>query len=520
MKTSFSGLTPLSFLQTFVLELMHSCEQKGHDQCEQLIERIARSASRFFEDAYREEFGKLSGFDKEIYADVIVGLKNKIGGNFSVASSDPGCIRVVNTQCPFGDGVKNSPELCRMTSSVFGGIAARNFGYAKVSLKQRIAVGDGMCEVCIFTDPKEAERHQGIEYTSENTTQNGKSSSALQHRIEERMHRIWCQMGANRRTASRFNRPTIVAQSAAMQAILHSVETVAPTVATILIRGETGTGKELIARAIHAMSERCEKPFLAVNCGAIPEGLIETTLFGHEKGAFTGAVEIHQGYFERAEGGTLFLDEIDSLSSAAQTRLLRILQEGELERVGGRRTIAVDTRIVAATNCDLDKAIGEGRFRRDLYYRINVVSLLIPPLSERPEDIPQLIQRILKRLNGKYNKQVESVSPSVFQEIMSYPWPGNVRELENTLERSLLFAGGSELTAIEIPTTQSIVESTASWKDVKQQAIGQIERDYLEKALKRFHGNVTQVAEWMELTTRAVYLKLKAYEINPAHYRS
>lgn len=179
---------------------------------------------------------------------------------------------------------------------------------------------------------------------------------------------------------------------------MHAIEVIAPTLATILIQGETGVGKELVARAIHAMSTRNDKAFVAINCGAIAESLLESTLFGHEKGAFTGAIDVHKGYFERAEGGTLFLDEIDSLSPAAQTRLLRVIQEGELKRVGGKQTIQVDVRIVSATNIELSEKVEKKLFRNDLYYRINVVKLGIPPLATRPEDLSALVMLILQKL--------------------------------------------------------------------------------------------------------------------------
>ena len=303
-----------------------------------------------------------------------------------------------------------------------------------------------------------------------------------------------------------------------MQKILQSIEVIAPTQATVLIQGQTGVGKELIARAIHAMSDRCRKPFIPINCGAIPETLIESALFGHEKGAFTGAIEVHQGYYERAEGGTLFLDEVDSLSPAAQTRLLRVLQEGELERVGGKQTLAVDLRIISATNQNLENLVKQGLFRNDLYYRINVVRLNIPPLAERQEDLPYLVQLIIQRLNKKYNKEVESVSREVMQKIRTYPWPGNVRELENILEHSLLFANGKEITDLDLELPAN-TKSSSEWKNVKENTVAKIEQSFLETALKQHQGDIKKVAENMGITSRAVYSKLKKYEIILADYR-
>ncbi|MGR9088609.1 MAG: sigma 54-interacting transcriptional regulator, partial [Gammaproteobacteria bacterium] len=400
-KHDFSQISPVFFLQTFILELMHACEQEGGDYCESLIERIAKSAGRYFEQTYRDEFGKQEDLDTESYIDLILGLKNRIGGNFSLASSDSNTITVVNSRCPFGEGVTNFPELCRMTSSVFGGIAARNFGYAKVEIKQSIARRHNGCEVCIHTSLETAEGKPGLEYRREDCKEGKVEMAALHSRIEERMRNVWW----NKPKQHPVNpQPAIIAKSPAMQEVLKKIEIVAPTRATVLINGATGVGKELVARAIHAMSERSHRAFVAINCGAIPETLIESVLFGHEKGAFTGAVEVHQGVFERAEGGTLFLDEVDTLSLEAQTRLLRVLQENEMERVGGKHTLSVDVRIISASNRHLEQHVEQGLFRQDLFYRLNVVRLWIPPLSQRPEDLPHLVQLILKRLDAKYSK--------------------------------------------------------------------------------------------------------------------
>jgi DNA-binding NtrC family response regulator len=517
--TSFSQLTPIGFLQTFVIELMELCEESGAAQAEQIIERIALSAGRFFEEIFRAEYGLDQALDGELYADLIIGLKNKIGGHFSLVSSNAERIRVASSSCPFGEGVKNSPELCRMTSGVFGAIAARNFGYAKVVLERRIALGHDGCEVGVYLNPEAAAGLPGVEYRDRRESRlDQRSALDLQARIEERMHHIWCQMNVRHSTLPDTERPTIVAQSPAMRNVLQAIEIVAPTPATVLIRGETGVGKELVARAIHAMSERCEKPFIAVNCGAIPEGLVESVLFGHEKGAFTGAIEVHRGYFERADGGTLFLDEVDSLTPAVQTKLLRVLQEGELERVGGHRTLSVDTRIIAATNCDLERAVADGSFRKDLYYRINVVKLAIPPLSERPEDIPYLVDLILKRLAARYRKPIQGVTAELMERLRAYSWPGNVRELENVLERAVLFTQSSVIDDAELgPNRAFPLES--GWKAVRKQVLERTEREYLEQALKRFQGDVNQVAESMELTPRAVYLKLSELGIDPSLFR-
>jgi transcriptional regulator with PAS, ATPase and Fis domain len=516
MNSSLSELTPVFFLQTFILELMHASEQLGQKHCEELIEHIAKTAGCFFEETYRDNTHKTETLDVESYIELILGLKNNIGGKFSLASSNKDCITVTNSCCPFGDQVSNFPELCRMTSSVFGGIAARNFGYAKVEIKQSIARHNGKCEVCVYTSPSAGKDRPGMEYTDTTPVKRLQDILDLHSRIEERMHQLWRKQG--QQPAKKQHPPAIIAKSPAMQKILQSIEVIAPTSATVLIQGQTGVGKELIARAIHAMSDRCKQPFFPINCGAIPESLIESVLFGHEKGAFTGAIEVHQGYFERAEGGTLFLDEVDSLSPAAQTRLLRVIQEGELERVGGKQTLSVDLRIISATNSNLEQLVKQGQFRNDLYYRLNVVRLNIPPLAERPEDLPYLVQLIVQRLSKKHNKTVESVSREVMKKIHAYPWPGNVRELENIIERSLLFTSGTVMTELDLELPVKPV-NIDEWKNTRGQAIAKAEQSILEIALKQHKGDIKKIAEDMCISSRAVYSKLKKYDIKLADYR-
>ncbi|MFA5984889.1 MAG: sigma 54-interacting transcriptional regulator [Methylococcaceae bacterium] len=512
-----SDVSPVFFLQTFILELMHASEQQGQQHCEHLLEHIAKTAGCFFEETYRTNTHKTEALDVESYIELILALKNNIGGKFSLASSQHDCITVTNTCCPFGEQVTNFPELCRMTSSVFGGIAARNFGYAKVEIKKSIARHDGMCEVCVYTNPNAAKGKAGIEYTDTTPVKEMQDMNALHTRIESSLQQLWRRQSKPKTKI--YQPPAIVAKSPMMQKILQAIEVIAPTLATVLIQGQTGVGKELIAGAIYAMSKRNQQPFIPVNCGAIPESLIESALFGHEKGAFTGAIEVHQGYFERAEGGTLFLDEVDSLSPAAQTRLLRVLQEGELERVGGKQTLSVDVRIISATNHNLEALVRQGLFRNDLYYRINVVRLYIPPLSERPEDLPYLVQLIVQRLSKKHNKNVASVSREVMQKIRAYTWPGNVRELENILERSLLFTIGEEITELDLELPDQ-TPNVDDWRAVKENSIAKVERSFLETALKQHGGDVKKVSQKMGMTSRAVYNKLKKYDIKLADYRS
>jgi len=506
-------------LQTFILELMHASEQLGKEQSQQLIEQIAKTAGCFFEEVYRSETGKQNtALNTESYIELILGLKNNIGGNFSLSASQQDCIKVSNSCCPFGEKVTNFPELCRMTSSVFGGIAARNFGYAKVEIAKSIARNDGCCEVYIHLNPEAAKNRPGIEYQdSRNDNTENKDFDTLHSKIEKSMLDIWRKQ--SKKQVKKNQPPIIIATSEMMKKVLQSIEIIAPTSVTILIEGQTGVGKELVARAIHAMSERSNNPFIPINCGAIPESLMESVLFGHEKGAFTGAVEVHQGFFERAEGGSLFLDEVDSLSPAAQTRLLRVIQEGELERIGGKHTINVDLRILSATNVNLSEKVEQGLFRKDLYYRINVVKLDIPSLKDRPSDLPDLVKLILQRISDKHHKKVESVSREVMQKIRAYHWPGNVRELENTLERSLLFTKGSEVTELMLDIQTSKGKQN-NWKQLKAQAIDEVEQTFLKQALLEYQGNIGEIATRMELSTRAVYNKLNKYKINPDRYRN
>src|SRR5262249_52483497 len=237
----------------------------------------------------------------------------------------------------------------------------------------------------------------------------------------------------------------IVGRSAALKRVLHQVETVAPTGSTVLILGETGTGKELIARAIHDAGQRRERTFVKVNCAAIPTGLLESELFGHERGAFTGAVSQRIGRFELANGGTLFLDEIGDLPLELQPKLLRVLQEQTFERVGGTRTLRVDVRLVAATNRNLEDAVVDGTFRSDLYYRLNVFPIVLPPLRERPEDIPDLVRYCVQRFARRLNKRIETIPSDAMEVLCRYDWPGNVRELENAIERAVILSTGPVL---------------------------------------------------------------------------
>jgi len=523
---STKPLNPVSFLRTFIAQCMKVAEQRYGQQddasTDRYIEQVGLSASHCLEEAMRDRLGYDGPITPEQYADLIIGIKNRIGGNFSRASGAAGTIRVVNTCCPFGNGVREAPELCRMTASVFGGIAARNFGYAKVELRKRIALNDGRCEVCIYTDAEAARNKPGDEYRCEGDKIVSRSASAeARVRIEAKLREAWCPEPNAPRRGVRVP-PGLVAESAAMRAALEAVEIVAPTPATVLITGETGVGKEVIARAIHAMSGRAEYEFVAVNCGAIPENLIESALFGHEKGAFTGAYNVHHGFFERADRGTLLFDEVDSLPVSAQVRLLRVLQEGEFERVGGRQTLRTQARIIAASNQDLEGAVKSGKFRHDLWYRLNVVPIHLPPLRARPDDISPLVHHFLERLAEKYQSPDKMLGEQAWAKVMSYKWPGNLRELENVLECAFLFARGPVIDSIPLPQpdlgSQGIGDGS-NLRELRRRVTREAESEVMIQALKHFNGNVSAVARSMRMTPRAVHMRLKSYGINAAAYR-
>lgn len=529
-KKYFSHLNPIAFLQTFVSKSIESCEKLGCAKCNSEnrlnhIEQLGLNASSCFEAAYRQEFELDGALSHDKYADMIVEIKNKIGGNFSRGSSEPDMVRVINTRCPFGEAVMQAPELCRMTSSVFGGIAARNFGYAKVILDKRIAAGDGMCEVRIHTDAEKAAGLEGDEYHREHEIIRGQLASAKASIDMEKQGRgAWCNARLEKTRNARG--PAFVARSPVMLKVLETVEVVAPTTATVLITGETGVGKEIVARRIHAMSKRWNKSFVAVNCGAIPENLVETVLFGHERGAFTGAYEVHRGLFERAEGGSLFLDEVDSLPLATQARLLRVLQDGEFERVGGKQSLSANVRVIAAAGNQLENLISERIFRKDLYYRLNVIPINLPPLRERREDILPLANHILAQLSAKYDKIDKTLNQDAIERLMAYPWPGNVREMENVLERAFLFSQDSAISEVRLPQIDSIAPTgheqalDQPLKEAKRCAAEQVESLILKQALARFRGNVSEVAKSLGVTPRAVHQKLNSHNIDPNTYRS
>jgi DNA-binding NtrC family response regulator len=315
--------------------------------------------------------------------------------------------------------------------------------------------------------------------------------------------------------------PLLSGDSLALAEVKHVIERVAPTPATVLITGESGTGKEIVARSLHRASACKAGPFIKINCAAIPEGLLESELFGYEKGAFTGAVGRKPGRFELADGGTLFLDEIGEMPLAAQPKLLRAIQEGRFYRVGGTDTIHVDVRLVAATNRDLREAVRTGRFREDLFYRLHVVPIHLPPLRDRPEDIPMLARLFLERFAAKLHRPVTSIDPLAMDMLRAHRWPGNIRELENAIERATLLCDGLVLLARDLPPEvqpptprpASTTEPTPLRERIRA-ATQRIERDAILEALRMTEGNVTRAARKLGLSRRGLQLKMKELDID------
>ena len=312
---------------------------------------------------------------------------------------------------------------------------------------------------------------------------------------------------------------SIVGNSAVMQAMFRTVEKIAEFKCTVLIVGESGTGKELLARAVHNRSGRIGKPFVAINCGAIPENLLESELFGHVRGAFTDAIRTKQGLFEEADGGTLFLDEIGELPFGLQVKLLRVLQEDELRRVGDNRSRKVDVRILAATIRDLAAEVNAGRFREDLFYRLNVVSVKIPPLCERPEDIPLLVEHFLSHCNKKLGTNIKGVDPAAMKLLSEYRWPGNVRELENLIERAVILCESERITPDLLTDKVHHVSAAAApllGRDLLsiKKTIRASEEDLIRRALAQTGGNRTKAARLLEISHRTLLYKLKDYGID------
>ncbi len=306
-------------------------------------------------------------------------------------------------------------------------------------------------------------------------------------------------------------RPGIVGNSPAMRRMMDMIEAVAPSEATVLITGKSGTGKELVARAIHSLSPRNTGPWVAVNCAALAENLLESELFGHEKGAFTGADKRRDGRFLQASGGTLFLDEIGEISPHMQVKLLRAIQQREIQRVGGDATLPVDVRLVAATNRDLMEEIREGRFREDLYYRLNVVSIVVPPLTERREDIPALAQHFLNKYGESNKKSLRGFTPRAMDMLIRYDWPGNVRELENAMERAVVLSCGDFISEREMPATVQDAYGAPHQNKAPSTSLEDVERDFILQTLSETGNNKSEAAKRLGISRKTLHSKLKNY---------
>jgi two-component system NtrC family response regulator/two-component system response regulator HydG len=319
------------------------------------------------------------------------------------------------------------------------------------------------------------------------------------------------------RVATKYRFENLVGESPGMLAAFKMIQQIAPSSASLLLTGESGTGKELFAQALHQNSPRRAKPFIKVACAALPETLLESELFGHEKGSFTGAAYTRAGRFEMADGGTLFLDEIGDISPSVQVKLLRFLEEKEFERVGGNRTFKVDVRIVAATHRDLEKKLADGSFREDLYYRLNVIELHIPALRERAGDIPVLATHFLKRFADQNGKDIRGFGDDALALLLRHPWPGNVRELENAVERAVVLATEPMLGAAYFPTLRRVAESVPSPEGARARVsipgstMAELEREAILRTMEAVGGSTSRAAELLQISPRKIQYKLKEY---------
>jgi DNA-binding NtrC family response regulator len=317
------------------------------------------------------------------------------------------------------------------------------------------------------------------------------------------------------RLKERYSFDNIIGSSPEMQRVFKTVAQVAPSRATVLLTGESGTGKELVAAAIHHHSPRTSGPFVKLHCAALAESLLESELFGHERGAYTGADRKREGRFEQANGGTLFLDEIGEISLGTQVKLLRVLQEREFERVGGGQTIRVDVRVIAATNRDLKEMVAAGKFREDLYYRLNVINLTLPSLRQRPTDVPALAMHFLRHYATENGKGVKRFSDEALNQLASYPWPGNVRELENVIERAVVLADGESIELAHLPPELSVVAKRGGAPSIPGATMDELERYAILKTMESVGGSTSRAAEILGISVRKVQYKLHEYSSAP-----
>jgi Nif-specific regulatory protein len=351
----------------------------------------------------------------------------------------------------------------------------------------------------------------------------GMISQALRiHRLvgQERERLVEENSQLRQELQERYEFTNLIGNSGPMRRVYEQISQVVGTGATVLIRGESGTGKELIAHALHHHSPRAGRPFVRVNCAALPETLVESELFGYERGAFTGALSRRKGRFELADGGTLFLDEIGELSPSTQAKLLRVIQEREFERLGGTGTVRVDVRLITATNKDLEQALAEGTFREDLYYRLNVFTICVPPLRERRSDVLLLADVFVERYARLHGRSIKRISTPAIDMLMSYHWPGNVRELENTIERAVLVTDGDVIHGHHLsPTLQTAEASGTVISGSLAEAVAAFESNLIQDALKTTHGNRARAARLLGTTERILGYKIRRYGVDPRRFR-
>jgi DNA-binding NtrC family response regulator len=346
----------------------------------------------------------------------------------------------------------------------------------------------------------------------------GELTVVLARELEQRQLRQEA-VSLRARLAEKYSFDNIVGSSAPMQAVFKTVTQIASSRASVLITGESGTGKELIAAAIHQRSPRAKGPFVKLHCAALAESLLESELFGHERGSFTGAQTRREGRFHQADGGTLFLDEIGEISPAVQVKLLRFLQEREFERVGGNETISVDVRVIAATNRDLKKLVAEGKFREDLYYRLNVIGVEMPALRDRPSDVPLLAAYFLRKYATENGKEISDFASDALSQLSAYAWPGNVRELENVVERAVVMARSGQITRAELPQHLVPAEVRGHGPQIPGASMDEIERYAITKTLEATGGSTSRAAEILQMSVRKIQYKLHEYESAPKSAR-
>ncbi len=415
--------------------------------------------------------------------------------------------------------ISKDPRFLNLTKSRTGNPTA--FICVPVIYRKAV-IGTMSIDLSITTDVEALRRYQRFLELVANIL--AEAVASIREELEEREGLISENERLRRQLGDRYRMHNIIGNCSAMRSVYEQIVQVANSTATVLIRGESGTGKELVARAIHYGSERRNNAFVSVNCAALPENLIESELFGHEKGAFTGATQQRKGRFEMANGGTIFLDEIGDISPAVQVRLLRVLQERTFERVGSSESVSVNVRVLAATSRNLEKEIAGEKFREDLYYRLNVFPIILPPLRERRSDIMLLADHFLQKYGEMYGKSIKRISTSAINMMMAYHWPGNVRELENCLERAVLTASDEVIHGYNLPPSLQTSEETHTSIFPKDGAelktmVESYEKEIIIDALKKHRGNAAATARYLNTTQRIINYRIQKLGVNPDDYK-